>query len=412
MYDRSDSLFARVSALEVARRLPSEALEKLKKFDENTILSVPKEDLVNQLMAAHEIHIPELQTDDAWIEEQELSREVERRGYDIFSDQAFGRHIVKTHIVTFHLPFSGDGDVFNIAPSSRSIPGPSATVKMQELLIVVPTNGRNADQVKADYTNTVHSIEEHLGRLKRDLGHVVQQIQAPALEYLEKRKTELLKAKNLVSSLGFPMKRRAEVPQTFRAPEVRRRLTPIKQEVVSPFQPESALPEAEYIHILGVMENMTKVMERSPRTFHDMGEEDIRQHFLVQLNGHYEGQASGETFNYQVKTDILIRSEGRNIFIAECKFWHGGKAFVETIDQLLSYLSWRDSKSAVVVFNKNKNLSAVLTTIKEAMEKHPHKKRGPTVEGETRFRYTMGHPGDHTREIFMTIMVFDIPSPG
>ena len=208
------------------------------------------------------------------------------------------------------------------------------------------------------------------------------------------------------------MKRRAEVPQTFRAPEVRRRLTPIKQEVVSPFQPESALPEAEYIHILSVMENMTKVMERSPRTFHDMGEEDIRQHFLVQLNGHYEGQASGETFNYQGKTDILIRSEGRNIFIAECKFWHGGKAFVETIDQLLSYLSWRDSKSAVVVFNKNKNLSAVLTTIKEAMEKHPHKKRGPTVEGETRFRYTMGHPGDHTREIFMTIMVFDIPSPG
>jgi hypothetical protein len=40
-----------------------------------------------------------------------------------------------------------------------------------------------------------------------------------------------------------------------------------------------------------------------------MREEDLRQHFLVQLNGQYEGQATGETFNFQGKTDILIRAE-------------------------------------------------------------------------------------------------------
>jgi hypothetical protein len=140
-----------------------------------------------------------------------------------------------------------------------------------------------------------------------------------------------------------------------------------------------------------------------------MVEEDIRQHFLVQLNGQYEGQATGETFNYQGKTDILIRSEGRNIFIAECKFWHGEKAFLDTVDQLLSYLSWRDSKAAIVVFNKNKNMTSVLSTIRDAIEKHPHKKQGPKVQGETRFRYVMGNPSDHAREIIMTVMVYDIP---
>ena len=41
---------------------------------------------------------------------------------------------------------------------------------------------------------------------------------------------------------------------------------------------------------------------------------DLRQHFLVQLNGQYEGQAVGETFNYEGKTDILIRSEGKKPF--------------------------------------------------------------------------------------------------
>jgi hypothetical protein len=37
----------------------------------------------------------------------------------------------------------------------------------------------------------------------------------------------------------------------------------------------------------------------------------------VQLNRHFEGAATGETFNHRGKTDILIRVDGKNIFIAE-----------------------------------------------------------------------------------------------
>lgn len=59
------------------------------------------------------------------------------------------------------------------------------------------------------------------------------------------------------------------------------------------------------------MQNMVQVMELSPHVFHNMGEEDLRTHFLVQLNGAFKGQATGETFNFQGKTDILIRIEGK-----------------------------------------------------------------------------------------------------
>jgi hypothetical protein len=89
------------------------------------------------------------------------------------------------------------------------------------------------------------------------------------------------------------------------------------------FKPEPVLDEKNYRAILEVIQSMAMVMERSPTAFAAMGEEDLRQHFLVQLNGHFEGAASGETFNYQGKTDILIREQDRNIFIAECKFWRG-----------------------------------------------------------------------------------------
>jgi hypothetical protein len=45
---------------------------------------------------------------------------------------------------------------------------------------------------------------------------------------------------------------------------------------------------------------------------------------------------NGETFNFEGKTDILIRVEALNVFIAECKLWKGEKQFLATIDQLLS----------------------------------------------------------------------------
>ena len=158
------------------------------------------------------------------------------------------------------------------------------------------------------------------------------------------------------------------------------------------------------------MDNMTKVMERSPHTFANMKEEDIRQHFLVQLNSQYEGQATGETFNATGKTDILVRTDGHNLFIAECKFWRGEKIFLESVDQLLSYVTWRDTKTAIVIFNRNKNLSGVIETIKTAMERHTHKKRGPKIEGETRIRYVFGHPSDNRRDVIATVMIYDIPA--
>jgi hypothetical protein len=156
----------------------------------------------------------------------------------------------------------------------------------------------------------------------------------------------------------LPVKPRANAPATYAAPQVRRKIEPkLPPASNAPFKPEPVLEEAHYKHILDVISNMTLVMERSPTAFAEMGEEDIRQHYLVQLNGHFEGQATGETFNHQGKTDILIRVNGKNIFVAECKFWRGEKQFLETI---LSYLSWRDTKAAIILFNRNKDFSQVL----------------------------------------------------
>ena len=81
----------------------------------------------------------------------------------------------------------------------------------------------------------------------------------------------------------------------------------------------------------------------------------------------------------------------------------------ETIDQLLGYTSWRDTKVAVVVFNRNKDFSRVLTAISEAVKTHPNFKRELRGSTDTVFRYCFAHKDDQNRELFLSILAFDVP---
>jgi hypothetical protein len=199
---------------------------------------------------------------------------------------------------------------------------------------------------------------------------------------------------------------------TYAAPEVKRRLTPkLPPATAGTFKPEPILEEAEYQHILGIMKSMAHVLERSPKAFHHLDEEGIRTHFLVQLNGHFEGQAAGETFNYHGKTDILVRSGDRNIFNAECKFWGGPAKLNDAIEQLLGYVSWRDSKTAILLFNRNRDFSKVLAVIPQVVVTHPNFYRDDGSLGETGFRYRFRHKDDPAKTLHLTILAFDVPQP-
>ena len=96
-------------------------------------------------------------------------------------------------------------------------------------------------------------------------------------------------------------------------------------------------------------------MERSPSAFVTLGEEALRLHFLLALNGHYEGAATGETFNYEGKSDILIRVKGRNIFAAECKATTSKASMIQTVDLIFqsvcfgrSMLNWIGARTKAI----------------------------------------------------------------
>jgi hypothetical protein len=81
------------------------------------------------------------------------------------------------------------------------------------------------------------------------------------------------------------------------------------------------------------------------------------------------------------------------------------------LDQLAAQTGWRDTKVAVIIFNRRKDFSSVLKSIKETIPKHTSFKREVPIEGETKFRYVFGNRDDPNRELLLTVLAFDVPTP-
>lgn len=92
---------------------------------------------------------------------------------------------------------------------------------------------------------------------------------------------------------------------------------------------------------------------------------------LAALNGIYQGNATGETFRKNGKTDICIECENRAAFVAECKIWKGQSKIDEALKQLDGYLTWRDCKTALIYFVRNKEFMSVLDVAKQTLSAHP-----------------------------------------
>jgi len=172
------------------------------------------------------------------------------------------------------------------------------------------------------------------------------------------------------------------------------------------------LEDKFYHDIVDIIYAFFKAVERKPAIYRKFDEENLRDYILPTLETRYiNSTVTGETFNKIGKTDILIRhTDGTNLFVAECKFWGGEALLFSTINQLFErYLTWRDSKTAIIFFVKNKDFSNVLQAIQEAVTKHEYFLRKGDDRGESSFSYVFHFPGDNGKPIYTQIMAFHFP---
>lgn len=403
-------LFSKIDWSSAERNQRALLEDEIAKLSKNQLLNTPIDELCTDFVEKYRVNIPILKKDEIQVESpREMQIDISQDPMRAVFDRSKPCFITGTE-VKINVPFIGDADAFTIKPTIYSFSPHSGVIRDKTLVIFTSGVDLEAEQVSQEINNALDKIDDVLTTLRQKADSLNSQLDSIARRCITQRRDKLIADQKLVESLGFKLKERPDSPKTYVAPEVRRKIRPKLPDPNTPQEKiEIILAEADYEHILSVIDNMAKVMERSPSAFTTMDEESLRWHFLVQLNGHYEGQAMGETFNYEGKTDILIRSEGRNIFIAECKYWNGAKKLTETLNQILGYSAWRDTKVAVIIFNRNKNFTNVLETIKSTTNEHANCKQELDQPSESSFRFIFTHRDDLDRELTLTIVAFDVP---
>src|SRR6266545_66042 len=300
--------------------------------------------------------------------------------------------------ISVSIPFTGDASLWKLRPNQWTTGFPRAQV--------VSSRGQNAGQISIDMAQPADEAPDRFkARLDQELKsfrfYVESQqkqvesfnagLRAQILVVVSARRDRIQKHEGLKDILGIPLKRKDGAPAVEPVKIARKLVRPLPPAPQSGYKPEPGITEEDYSHILSVIRHEGRTFETTPRTFAVHDEEQLRDILLAHLNGHYQGDAAGEAFRRSGKTDIRIEDSNRAAFVAECKIWKGQKELSQAIDQLLGYLTWRDCKAAIVVFNKhNAKFSGILESVPGVFQSHDRFKRilHSGVQGEWEFNMT------------------------
>lgn len=408
--DKSKGLLFVTHDLDHSIRLTMQNMHKeVEGLDENRLLNTPPEDLKFYLVEKYCITPITLLRDQWYADHQDAPVDVRHDSMRWIEDRS-RPFMVAGERVEVHIPFEGESELFYTKANTFNMNPPRAVIEKNEILLRYYTPADQPRDIRALVDQTLRDIDQHLGWQRDMIDAHNRNLPGAAEQAIRQRRERLLAQSQRAESLGIPIRRRADAPKTYALPTVKRKAVPtLPPATTAQFKPEPVLATDLYEHVLKIVQDMALVMERSPDAFKAMNEEALRQHFLVQLNGQFEGKATGETFNMGGKTDILLREGDRNVFIAECKFWKGPKAFGEAIDQILGYATWRDGKTAILVFNRGTETSTVLSGIDSVAKAHTNFKRVIDWSHESGFRYVLHSNGDKNRELILTVLVFHVP---
>ncbi|HEX9805102.1 MAG TPA: hypothetical protein VGA67_05460 [Candidatus Dojkabacteria bacterium] len=391
-------------------RIKKEQLKReIGELDKARVSVNDDEEILEYFLSKYKKEKIELLTEQIEVMQSEIEIDISKRrnafSY-VYDDSPF---FVKALQLEFHIPFIGEKDLFIYRPSSYHTTSPEADTNGEELIITLsePLEGNPAEAIQSRFDSELKSIESYINFLNKDIEKFNSELEPIIKTELEKRKSKLEIHDKVSSIIRYPIRKSNDinVANVKMKPILKR----IKELRTEKSKPEFIMTEEVYSEILYLIKAMASTMEKSPSAFSDMDEESIRFHFLVNLNSIFEGDARGEIFNHKGKTDILITHKGKNIFISELKFWKGAESFKDTIEQILGYTAWRDTKTCIILLNKNKQLSKVLKQIPDLV-KESMNYVGTESESETEFRYKFHHNNDKDKLLTLTVLVFEVPS--
>lgn len=322
--------------------------------------------------------------------------------------------------VRFSIPFSGPVQLLRLKPKRFSLNGPVVDqVSTETIEVVVDANIEIPGHAVTLLEVVLDQIDEpHLTAAKEQVEEYNLEVGRILARDLPIAKSQAAKAREAIKALPYPLVRRSDA-STYSVPVTQRTIRPKRQQPSS-FELTPVLEDGDYEAVLEILHSMRTMIERNPTTFAklalqepgrlDKVEERYRDLFLVMLNTIFIGEVAGEVFNGLGKTDILVRSKDKNVFIGECKFWTGSSDFREAVNQMLRYPAWRDTKAGLLLFIRNQGVKATIAKAVAELATHSSYVEQGQYANELRHDVVMRSLSDPDQHIRVALLPFAIPS--
>lgn len=387
----------------------SQLKEKIKKEIEEKgkeyLLSIDENEYKSYLIETYTFELLTIDLANPEIGEPEITKEWANNVIYDNSSQ------VEVYTFTVTYKYIGSPEIFKITPYPRSLVTLDVTIneRLTTVSFKIKISKRDPDLFnRAKKDREMHAFK-NLEQTNSNVQSWNSQLQDTIDSIYNGIKKRYLEENDFFAAINVRINK--ETLPVFTPPTLKKKIIP--QPSIPKGQETSSEPTMSkemYDDVLKVIYASGKNMEKKPALYKNKDEEELRDQFLFVLETRYESTtATGETFNRSGKADIILKyaKDGSNLFVAECKFWHGASEYLKAISQLFDkYLTWRDSKTALIVFVTNKDFSNVLNTIIAETKNHEHFIKENGKRGESSFSYLMKLPQDKNKQIFLEVIAF------
>lgn len=400
-----DKPFGEIDIRNFLDSVKKELLETIEKRPKDYILGVDEDKYVNYLSQLFYIHplAIDLSSKDTIPGKEERKSYANSWGYEEY---------YMTYYYHVYFNFSGDPRLFRVQPSCfrwnlSRVPSPIDFVDANRLMIQVQIHEKKPEIYKQEEEGVIDTTFCNMENVNAEINRFNTALPSFAKQTFESVRKKYQDDDAFLSAINAHTER-TDVSK-FVVPVVEKKM-PIP--IVSfDGQPNPMLKDNIYSSILDTIDSIYKGFEQLPNNYKDKDEEALRDSVLPMLNATYAMSgmvATGETFNKNGKTDICIKhTDNTNVFIAECKIWKGEKLFEDAINQLFDrYVTWHDTKVALIIFVKQNNFTEIIAKAKEAIKKHPYFLRTINADNPTRGSYIFRHSEDKQRQIKLELMLY------
>jgi len=406
MYRTKIKAFTEVESFSAEKQFEENIKKFIEEKSKEDILGVDEDEFKNYVISEYSLEPLTVYQQSERIDKPTVKKET-------FTDRFYEDHQYEKEVYYFtvHYKFSGSPVLFKIRPSSWAMTTYEISINEsnQEVTLSFKIHELDAEKFKKEKAEIYHSAFTNLKNVNVFAANWNSKVIGLVNGIFQQTKNKFLKENDFFSAINISTN--SETEFIFTVPSIRKAIIPQpKIEKGKEFSSVPTMAKKMYSDILKVIYDAGKSMEKKPALYKGKDEEGLRDQFLFILETRYESvTATGETFNKKGKTDIILKysEDNSNVFVAECKFWKGANEFSKAINQLFDrYLTWRDSKVALIFFVTSMDFSKIVQTADEQCEKHEYFVSRNGKNGESSLSYKFRLPNDEAKEVFMELILF------